>query len=299
MAVSDTSETLPSVKEEFPTPPGFLGHFRKSCGVFVNNEILQNVLQLLIIVNAIVMALLTFNFVDENPNAKKSLNAADRVFLYIFTVESSLQLMYYGLGIIHHRMHMLDILIVIVSWVLDSIQVLRSLRIFRTLRLFQKSNSLKILLQALADVIPHLSAIGCLLLLILYVFAVMFTDLFKSLPLETNYFRRLDVTLFSLFQFMTLNWVGAARECQSYYSWAPIPIMIFVYLSGFIIFNLVVAVLCNALLSLGKKEEKEMERKRIEKIERMEEDVKSLLRSQIEIRESLALLSQTHQLRKL
>jgi len=276
----------------------FIGLFRKQCGLVVNNDIVQLVLLLFIVVNAVVMALLTFDFIDDNPGVKFALETVDKVLLIVFTVESGLQLMHYGFGIIHHSMHLLDMAIVIISWLVASVQALRSLRIFRTLRLFQKVESLRTLLQAMIDVIPNISAISCFLLLIFYVFGVMFTDLFGKVSredMDTNYFGSLWLTMFSLFQFTTLDWIDAARQTQPYYSWAPIFITFFAYLSGFVIFNLFVAVLCNALLDLDEEEEKEKDLKRIERVTRMHQLTKDLIAEQSKIQETLATLSETNE----
>ena len=98
-----------------------------------------------------------------------------------------------------------------------------------------------------------------MLLLIFYIFAVMFTQLFAGFtpedPAETNYFETLDQSMLSLFQLMTMDeWAEIVRALQPQYSWAWLPLILFVIISGFIVVNLIVAVICDAIGALDEKE---------------------------------------------
>lgn len=98
---------------------------------------------------------------------------------------------------------------------------------------------------------PRMLSIGLLLFLISYIFAVMFTQLFKDLELEEPYFVRIDNTFFTLFQIMTLdNWAEIVRQVMEYYTWAWFPFITFVIISGFVVVNLIIAVICDAVAAL-------------------------------------------------
>jgi hypothetical protein len=105
-----------------------------------------------------------------------------------------------------------------------------------------------------------MSAIGLMLALIFYIFAVMFTTLFVELhqetvenPTEFNYFGDMGLAMFTLYQMMTLdNWAPICREVMLTYSWAWVPFVSFVIISGFIVVNLIIAVICDAISSLHK-----------------------------------------------
>lgn len=97
-------------------------------------------------------------------------------------------------------------------------------------------------------------AIGLLLFLVSYIFAVLCTQLFSGLyPTYTdiNYWGRLDATFFSLFQIMTLdNWADIARTTMVAYPYAWLPIVVFVIVTGFVVVNLIIAVICDAISAL-------------------------------------------------
>jgi hypothetical protein len=104
---------------------------------------------------------------------------------------------------------------------------------------------------------PRMAAIGLMLFLIFYIFAVMFTQLFKDLysqgETDFDYFSRIDGTFFTLFQMMTLdNWADIARQVMHVFRWAWLPFVAFVIISGFIVVNLIIAVICDAISALHK-----------------------------------------------
>jgi Ion transport protein len=103
---------------------------------------------------------------------------------------------------------------------------------------------------------PRMFAIWLLLCLVSYIFAVMFTQLFKDLyeqgaTGDVDYFGRMDKTFFTLFQIMTLDaWSDIARDVMAVYPWAWLPIIAYVIITGFVVVNLVIAVICDAVAAL-------------------------------------------------
>jgi hypothetical protein len=100
-----------------------------------------------------------------------------------------------------------------------------------------------------------MASIGLMLCLIFYIFGVMFTQLYRDLYVEGytdyNYFSDLDWTFLTLFQMMTMdNWASIARQVIHVYQWAWLPFTLFVIISGFIVANLIIAVICDAIGAL-------------------------------------------------
>ena len=109
--------------------------------------------------------------------------------------------------------------------------------------------SLRDLVLAIGEVMPRMYAITALLLLVFYIFSVLFTELFGELELSEQYFTTLDRSLFTCMEMMTLEWGEIAREVMDQpdksYAWAPF--LAFIMITGFIVFNLIVAVVCDAV----------------------------------------------------
>lgn len=276
-------------RESIHKPPGPLGEFRFICGKFINHSFSEHFITFIIFCNTVLLVLSTFDFVEESDDWKSVLTILDTTFLTIFTVESALQLIYHDIKIFKNRWLAFDLILVLLSWAFQTFTVLRCLRIFK---IASKFEALQRLITALLDVIPNITAIFSLLLLVFYIFAVMFTQLFKDLELNDDYFSRLDKTLFSLFQFMTMDWQEAARDVQQHISWAPLLFVLFEIVSGFIVFNLIVAVLCEALGLLEKDSEeeelqREVEKKRIDDMNVLLERVETIRKHQLMIQQSL------------
>jgi hypothetical protein len=242
-------------------PKTILRRFRLLCGKAVENPHVQIAIIWLIIINAITMGIGTFDFVTESTNVDRAFQAIDRSFLIAFTIEISMQLIYRGLSLFTDGWLLFDFVIVVISWSLESLQVIRAFRIFRAFRLVTRLDTLRELIMAIGNVMPRIYAIAMLLLLIFYIFAVLFTELFGDLELSKNYFGSLDASLFTCMELMTLEWASIARETMHLKTWAWVPFLAFISVTGFIVFNLIVAVVCDAVKVVDQqvKREKELE----------------------------------------
>lgn len=271
------------------------------CGKVVENAYVQLGIIALIVVNAIFMGIATFDFVTDDPSVKDGFDALDRAFLVIFTIELGLQLVYRSLSYFTDAWLVFDFVIVIISWSLESLQIVRAFRIFRAFRLVTRIGPLRELVMAIGAVMPRMYAIAMLLILIFYIFAVLFTELFSEVNTEVNYFGSLDVSLFTCMQLMTLEWGEVAREVMEEKSWAWAPILAFLSVTGFIVFNLIVAVVCDAVavvdreVQAEKLGEFETDTTKLEKAQEriwdMTEHVERMMHAQKELQEVLTTLA--------
>jgi Ion transport protein len=112
--------------------------------------------------------------------------------------------------------------------------------------------------QGIFDVLPKISAIICMFCLITYIFGVMCTELFGTIDFTNRfagnelagtyaYFTNLDDSLFTLFVMMTLDWASVARAVMQVYPWASVIFSFFVTCSSFVLYNLVIAVVCDSV----------------------------------------------------
>eukprot|EP00978_Attheya_sp_CCMP212_P044947 scaffold327929_cov47-Attheya_sp.AAC.2 len=256
-----------SSDEEISSTKKSCGHpLRKSrnfVGGIVNNLWVQRVMILLIVINAIMMGVGTFDFVTDYPETTDIFEKVDLAFLIVFTVEASMQLYFHGIAMFLDGWLLFDFVIISLSWAFAGIQVIRAFRVFRAFRLLTRVPILKNLTVALLNVIPRISAIAMLLALIMYIFAVMFTQMFGDMyelqQTDVNFFSRMDSTFLTLFQIMTLdNWAECARDVMDTYTWAWLPFVAYVIISGFIVVNLIIAVICDAISSLHGNDRKMM-----------------------------------------
>lgn len=229
--------------------------FRTINGEFVNHKRVQFFIVWLIAVNAMMMGIGTSEVIKENERARDAFEAVDKAFLIVFTIELGMQFIYHGWRILIDGWLLFDTIIIVISWAFAEVQIIRAFRIFRALRLITRIKVMKNLILALFGVIPRMLAIGVLLFLVSYIFAVMFTQLFKDLYedglTDADYFGSMDNTFFTLFQIMTLDaWAAIARQVMETYPWAWLPFIIFVIITGFVVVNLMIAVICDSIAAL-------------------------------------------------
>lgn len=222
------------------------------CGKIVDNSIFQNIILALIIINSIMMGIATYDFVEKDEVLNATFEEVDQVLLIIFTVELSLNFVHKGYTLFFDGWLVFDAVTIITSWSFKNLQVIRSFRVFRAFRIMTKVKVLKRVIEAITDVLPSMTAIFGLLILVVYIFTVMFTNLFRDYHPS---FSSLPTTAFTLFQMVSLDWSEIARDLDEDLPWARIPIVAYVLLSGFVIYNLVIAVLCEAITSLREAEE--------------------------------------------
>jgi hypothetical protein len=279
---------------------GYFLQFRYLCGTFVNNPRVQMCIVCMIAINAIMMGIGTYKWVREDPTIENAFKYCDMVFLIIFTIELGMQFAFYGWRLLLDGWLVFDLIIITLSWAFEEVQIVRAFRIFRTFRLITRVKVLKNLVlgrflatlgcvclslllhctnsfsdnyffrilwspTAISSVMPRMFAIAILLQLVSYIYAVMFTQLFKDLYEEGDtlydYFGRMDHTLFTLFQIMTLDeWAGITREVMNApgCGWAWLPIITFVIITSFVVVNLIIAVICDAISALNDDDRKKL-----------------------------------------
>jgi hypothetical protein len=185
-----------------------INSYRRKAGEIVHDERFDAFILILIAVNSALYGVATFPFVKQNPDRVSDFEKVDLAILIVFTIESSMNLFYEGKRFVRDGWLIFDLLIVTISWVATEVKSLQVFRIFRAFRFLTKVQFLRNVVVALFSVVPAIAAITVLLLLILYIFSVMCTQLYKNIYEEgyttADYFGRLDLTLFSLFQVMCM-----------------------------------------------------------------------------------------------
>ncbi len=181
----------------------------------------------------------------------------DKIVIWIFVIEALLKIYTYKVNYFKSWWNLFDFSIVIISLIPASwpFQILRILRVLRLLRLITIIPSMRKIVSALLWVIPWILSVWWLLLIIYYVFAIMVTQLYwETFP---QWFGNIWASFYSLFQIMTLeSWsMWIVRPIMEVYPSAWILFVTFVLISTFIMINLIVAIVVDAMNKINKKEE--------------------------------------------
>lgn len=130
---------------------------------------------------------------------------------------------------------------------LGHFSALRVMRVLRVLRLVTTFPHLRKVVQGLIAAVPGIASIGTLLLIVLYVFALIGTNIYgEDFP---KYFGDLQRSLFTLFQVMTAeSWASnIARPVWDVFPYAWIYFVLFILVSAFVVLNLFIAVIVDVM----------------------------------------------------
>jgi voltage-gated sodium channel len=200
----------------------------------------ERAIMAVIVLNAITIGCETSSFVMGWIG--EPLHVVDRVVVGVFVLELTARLYAHRGAFFTDPWNWFDAAIVGIALVPASgpASVLRTLRIMRALRLVTAVPSMRKVISAL------MASILGLLIIIMYVAAVMTTQWFgRTAP---AYFAEIPTSLFTLFQVMTgEGWPDIAGQIMGAHPWAWVFFVAYILVSSFVVLNLFIAVVVNAM----------------------------------------------------
>ena len=224
--------------------PGWRGPFARR----IESPRVQNGLLALILVNAAILGLETSPAIMAEWGTV--LVVADRAILAVFVAEIALRLAVWRGSFFRDPWSVFDFVVVGIALLpaAGPFAVLRALRVLRLLRLVSMAPSMRGVVSALLTALPGMASIIGLMALVLYVSAVMATKLFGAIAPE--FFGSLGASLFTLFQVMTIEgWPDIARGVMAQAPYAWIFFVAYLLIATFMVLNLFIAVVVNAMQS--------------------------------------------------
>ncbi len=223
---------------------------------FIEQPRVQQGVIVLILLNAAILGMETS--ANLMARAGRILIAVDQLILAVFVAEIAIRLYVHRLAFWRDPWSVFDFAVIAIALVpaSGSFAVLRALRVLRVLRLLSMVPSMRRVVGALLAAIPGLASIALVLLILYYVFAVIATNLFGAHYPE--WFGTLGRSLYTLFQIMTLeSWsMGISRPVMETFPYAWAFFIPFILVATFTILNLFIAIIVNAMQSVGEKEHK-------------------------------------------
>jgi voltage-gated sodium channel len=226
--------------------PERLAALRTRIAAWIESAPVQRAIVALVILNAATLGLETVPAAMQRHG--ELLVAVDRGLLAVFVAELAVKLFAFGGRFFRSGWNVFDLAVVGIALLptAGALSVLRALRVLRILRVVSAVPKLRFMVEALARSVPGIGSIALLLGLFFYVFAVMATKLYgAAFP---HWFGSLGVSLFSLFQVMTLEgWVDIAREVMTQRPAAWVFFVLFILLATFTVLNLFIGMIVKAM----------------------------------------------------
>jgi voltage-gated sodium channel len=234
---------------------------------FIDDPRTERVIMALIIVNAVVLGLETSqSLMATNGNL---ITWIDQAILAVFVVEIAARVAVHRLAFFRDPWSVFDFVVVGIALVpaTETFSVLRAVRVLRVLRLITGIPTLRRVVGGLLAAMPGMVSIVFLIGILYYVFAVIATNLYgREFP---ELFGWLGASLFTLFTVMTLEgWVdGVVKPVMEKHPYAWIFFFTYIVVTTFMVLNLFIGVVVNAMQREHEKAEaaeREAEREMIE-----------------------------------
>lgn len=251
---------------------------RQRLAQWIESPPIQTAIIAVIVLNAITLGLETSATVTAHIGG--FLLRIEQLVLAIFVVEILIKLFAFGPRFFRNSWNIFDFVIVGIALVPASgpFAILRALRILRVLRLLTKIDRLRHIIESLLKAIPSIGWIVFLLLMVFYIFAVMGTQLFG--PTFPEQFGHLGLTLYSLFQIMTLeSWSQEiSRPVMAVYPFAWLYFIGFILITAFVVLNLFIGIIVSTMQEKHYEEEAERTAATEEKAHKEREEMLVLIR---------------------
>lgn len=214
------------------------------------SPVFERFITTLIVINAFVLAALTYDFQAHGlPEAWATiLVAIDLGILLIFSVEIGLKILVDGPRFFRKGWNIFDFFIVGLGVFGTGypLSVLRSLRILRTFRLVTRVPSMKVVVESFLRALPGIGSVLTVMLLVLFVYSVMGTQLFGDIA--PDLFGTLQLSAFTMFTVLTLEgWPDVSRDVMESMPYAWIYFVTYIAINSFAVFNLMIAVIITAM----------------------------------------------------
>ncbi|HBW38511.1 ion transporter [Desulfosporosinus sp. BICA1-9] len=134
-----------------------------------------------------------------------------------------------------------------------------TIRALRILRIATSVKRLRIIIVAIIETLPSMGWVSLLLFILYYIFAIIGTNMFGA---DFNkWFGTLGRSMYTLFQVMTLeSWsMGISRPVMEVFPYAFLYFVPFIVISAFIVVNVVVGIVVNAISEIAAAEAKDQE----------------------------------------
>ena len=215
---------------------------KKLCELIVDSPIFQHGITVVIVFNAMVLGLDTYEVLSANFGVVFFL--VNDVVLGIFVAEAVVKIIAARPGpsaYFKNSWDLFDFTVVAICLIPASGNIALVARVLRVLRLLSVIPGLRILVQVLIRSLPSMFNVVLLTVIIFYVYGVLGHYLFAEV--DPTHWQTLGTALLSLFEIITLaDFTDIMATAMAAHSWAWIYFVSLVLVGTFVVLNLIVAI---------------------------------------------------------
>ena len=233
----------------------------------------------LIILNAVILAALTYDHGSGHDISPWAifLTKLDQAIIGVFMCEIVLKIYACRRDFFKSGWNIFDLLVVGIGVIGSSypLTVFRSLRVLRVFRLVTRVPSMRVVVESFLRSLPGIGSVITVMLLILFVYSVIGTGLFGAISPE--FFGSMHSSAFTLFTVLTLEgWPDIARDVIPHSDAGWIYFVSYIALNSFVVLNLMIAVIINAMQTEYEEHAEEEREDILEEIRALRADVAKL-----------------------
>jgi len=230
-------------------PPAGSG-FSERCARIAGSKRFQLTIFGVIVLNAIVLGLDTYDSVDERWG--DTLFLLNEIFLGIFIVEILIRLSAYGSrpqDYFKDRWNVFDFIVVFavfIPGVRENATLLRLVRLLRVVRVISVLPDLRVLISGMGKAMKPIGSMAAMTLLLLFVYGMIGVQLFgDEIPERWG---NIGSAMLTLFTVLTLEgWNEILFRAQEVTQFAWVFLVSFVLLASFLVINILIAVIINSV----------------------------------------------------
>lgn len=198
-----------------------------------------------LVINAIALGCRTAESVSKSLDPL--LISVEAAVVAIFVAEMAIKITAFGGSFFRDPWNWFDLIVITVSAVPASgtLLMLRTVRILRTFRLISVIPSMRQVVNALFNALSGIMSILLLLALVLYTASIAAVQMFGAI--EPEHFGHLGAALLTMFKVMTQGWPEVADKIVQVRPLGWLFFLGYIVLTGFIVLNLLIAVIVNAV----------------------------------------------------
>jgi voltage-gated sodium channel len=220
------------------------------CRALADSQRFQNTIFAVIVVNAVVLGLDTYDSLHED--AGGVLSAANDACLGVFVVELGIRIAAYGRrpqDFFKEGWNVFDFIVIGAAFapgLRQNATLFRLVRLLRVVRLVSVLPELRVLVAGMGRALPPIGSMGVLAILFLYVYGMLGWILYgDEIPERWGDIGDAMLTLFTVF---TLEgWNEILFQAQEVHSWSWIFFISFVLLASLLLVNILIAIIINAM----------------------------------------------------
>ncbi|MEK6271508.1 MAG: ion transporter [Actinomycetota bacterium] len=222
---------------------------REACERIAGSGGFQAFIFSVIVFNAIVLGLQTYDALDDRIGGV--LAAANDACLGVFVAELAIRIAAYGRrpqDFFRDGWNVFDFVVITAAFapaLRQNATLLRLVRLLRIVRIISVLPDVRVLLRGMVRSLPPLGSMGVLALLLVYLYGMVGWLLFHA---EDPGWENLGDSILNLFVMLTLEeWPRYMRAGMEIHPWSWIYFVSYVLVAGFLIINILIGIVINAM----------------------------------------------------